>query len=66
MSQKVGDIATDQALLGLENIRPAYDSQKKVYISALNGWREANSDLATLIIANDKTLRVISCSAMIS
>ncbi|CAN5382928.1 SusD/RagB family nutrient-binding outer membrane lipoprotein [soil metagenome] len=56
MSYKVGDIPLTEALKGLENIRPVYDNQKQVYLSALNWLEEANSDLATLIANNDRTL----------
>lgn len=56
MSQKVGDIPLSQALQGLENIRPAYDNQKEIYLSVLNWLEEANTDLGVLIAANDNTL----------
>ncbi len=56
MTQKVGDIPLDQALKGLENIKPAYDNQKQVYAAVLNWLDEANTELASLIAANDNTL----------
>lgn len=46
MSQKVGDIPMREALLGLENPAPAYDSQKDVYLQILTWLEEANNELA--------------------
>ncbi len=56
MTQKVGDIPMDQALQGLGEIKPTYDNQKQVYVAVLNWLDEANTELATLIAANDITL----------
>lgn len=56
MSQRVGDLPLEEALLGLEATAPAYASQKSIYVSVLNWLEEANSDLAQLIVANDRTL----------
>jgi hypothetical protein len=56
MTQRVGDLPLDEALRGLEETEPAYATQKNIYISVLNWLEEANSELTTLIAANDVTL----------
>jgi Starch-binding associating with outer membrane len=57
MTQRVGDVPLSQALQGLDNSAPEYDSQKEVYISILDWLEEANSDLAQLINENNRTLQ---------
>jgi hypothetical protein len=57
MTQRVGDLPLEHALLGLENPAPVYDSQKDIYISVLNWLDTANDELAELIAAGDKTLQ---------
>jgi len=57
MTQRVGDLPLEEALLGLENPTPAYDDQKQIYVSVLNWLDKANDDLAALITAGDKTLQ---------
>ncbi|MES2730992.1 MAG: SusD/RagB family nutrient-binding outer membrane lipoprotein [Bacteroidota bacterium] len=49
LTQRVGDIPTDEAGLGLENLTPQYTSQKDVYAKALQLLEDANTDLNTLI-----------------
>lgn len=56
MTQRVGDIPLKESLLGIENVFPAYDTQKEVYIQILNWLEEANTEIAGLIAANDKSL----------
>ncbi|MEJ1241491.1 SusD/RagB family nutrient-binding outer membrane lipoprotein [Chryseolinea sp. T2] len=56
MSQRVGDVPLSEALQGLENPAPAYDSQKDVYVQVLNWLDEANNELASLIAASDNSL----------
>ena len=56
MSQRVGDLPLSEALLGLENPAPVYNSQKEIYVQVLNWLDEANADLAQLITANDISL----------
>ncbi|MEO5978403.1 MAG: SusD/RagB family nutrient-binding outer membrane lipoprotein [Chryseolinea sp.] len=56
MSQKLGDVPLTEALLGPENPRPVYDSQKDVYIQILKWLDESNADIASLIASNDATL----------
>lgn len=57
MSQRVGDLPLEEALRGLDNVKPIYASQKNVYISVLNWLEEANTDLTQLINANDRNLQ---------
>ncbi len=49
MSLERGDIPMSQALQGLKNLTPAYDTQKAVMIQCLAWLESANSDLAQLI-----------------
>jgi hypothetical protein len=56
MSQRVGDLPLDEALKGLENVAPVYDTQKELFMQVLTWLDEANADLAQLIAANDFTL----------
>lgn len=56
VTQQVGDVPMSEALLGLENTTPAYDSQKDVYIQVLLWLDQANDEFAQLIAANDQTL----------
>ena len=57
MSLETGDIPMSQALQGLDNLTPAYDSQKTVMIQCLALLESANSDLTTLIANNDNSLK---------
>jgi hypothetical protein len=56
MTMRVGDIPVSQALQGAENITPAYDTQKEVFVEILRLLEEANSDLAQRIAASDLSL----------
>ncbi|MFM8486861.1 MAG: SusD/RagB family nutrient-binding outer membrane lipoprotein, partial [Bacteroidota bacterium] len=56
MTMKVGDIPMNQALLGAENVAPAYDTQKDVMKQVLVWLDEANTDLAARIAASDVSL----------
>lgn len=56
MTQRVGDLPLSDALKGLEEPAPSYNSQKEIYIQVLNWLDEANADLAQLIAANDISL----------
>jgi hypothetical protein len=56
MSTRVGDIPVDEALLGSENTKPKYNSQKEVYIRSLQLLEDSNSDLESLIKKGDNTL----------
>ncbi|MBI1226050.1 MAG: SusD/RagB family nutrient-binding outer membrane lipoprotein [Bacteroidetes bacterium] len=57
MSLKFGDIPFSQSLQGLENTTPTYDSQREVFIAALNMLEEANSLLAANIAKSDNSLQ---------
>ncbi|MFZ4462872.1 MAG: SusD/RagB family nutrient-binding outer membrane lipoprotein [Bacteroidales bacterium] len=56
MTMRLGDVPLTDALVGLENISPAYDSQKEVFKQCLVWLEEANSDLQFLIDNSDNTL----------
>jgi hypothetical protein len=49
MSLEEGDIPMTEALKGLDNLTPVYDSQKTVMTQALAWLESANTDLAALI-----------------
>jgi hypothetical protein len=49
MSLEEGDIPMTDALKGLDNLTPAYDSQKTVMVQALAWLESANTDLTQLI-----------------
>jgi hypothetical protein len=57
MSMKFGDVPMSQALQGLENTTPVYDSQKAVFVNALNLLEEANDLMAAAIAKNDNSLQ---------
>lgn len=56
MSLEEGDIPMTQALQGLGNLTPVYDTQKAVMLQALAWLESANADLTTLIAAGGNTL----------
>ena len=56
MSMKLGDVPMTDALKGLENTQPKYDTQKAVFKQALVWLEEANSDLKLLISSSDNSL----------
>lgn len=56
MSQRVGDLPLSEALQGLKEDSPSYDTQKAIYQQVLNWLEEANTELASLIAANDRSL----------
>ncbi|RKR84258.1 SusD-like starch-binding protein associating with outer membrane [Mucilaginibacter gracilis] len=49
MTLQMGDIPMTQALQGLDNLTPAYDTQKAVFIQIFKWLEDANTDLTTLI-----------------
>lgn len=57
MTQRVGDLPLDEALNGLGNIAPTFNSQKEVYQQVLAWLDEANDDLKDLIVTNDLSLQ---------
>lgn len=48
MAAKVGDLPMTEALQGLTNPEPVFDSQKEVYVQILQWLEEANDELAAL------------------
>lgn len=56
MSLKVGDIPMSEALLGIENQTPKYDSQKDVFKQSLQLLEDANTQLAALIASSNTSL----------
>jgi hypothetical protein len=55
MSLKVGDIPMSQALQGLKNLSPAYDTQKQIFISSLALLEDANKDMGEMNAVNQIT-----------
>jgi len=49
MSKRVGDLPMTEALKGINNTSPTYDSQKAIYVQILKWLDEANADLTTVI-----------------
>lgn len=56
LTMRVGDLPMGDALQGLENTAPKYDSQKDIFIQVLAWLEESNTDLAALIAAKDESL----------
>ena len=56
MSLKVGDLPMTEALKGLDNPTPKYDTQKQVFIQGLKLLEEANTQLAALIASSNTAL----------
>jgi hypothetical protein len=48
MSKRVGDLPMTEALKGIENTAPKYDSQKVIYTQILKWLDDANSDMTAL------------------
>lgn len=49
MAKRVGDLPVTEALKGITNTTPKYDTQKAAYVQILKWLDEANDNLATLI-----------------
>lgn len=56
MSSLVGDLPLSEALKGLENTHPSYDTQKAIFLQIFDWLEAANTELAQLIAAGDKTM----------
>ena len=56
MTLKVGDLPMNEALKGLENPTPSYDSQKDVFKQCLQLLEDANTQLAALIGTSNTSL----------
>lgn len=56
MTMRVGDLPMNEALKGIEVLKPKYNTQKEIFIQ-INKWlEEANSDFASLISSSDNSL----------
>lgn len=56
MSRQVGDLPLIEALAGLDNTAPVYDTQKDIYMKALEWLEQSNAELATLENAGNSLL----------
>jgi Starch-binding associating with outer membrane len=56
MSLKVGDLPMTEALKGLDNLTPKYDTQKDIFKQSLQLLEDANTQMATLINASNTSL----------
>lgn len=56
MTNKVGDLPMKEALKGLENQAPKYDTQKEIFVQILKWLDDANNDLTQLINTADVSL----------
>lgn len=56
MTQKVGDLPLTDALKGLDDKDPAYNTQKEIYIQILKWLDESNAELKALLASNDVSL----------
>lgn len=56
MSLKVGDLPMTEALKGLDNPTPKYDTQKQIFLQSLQLLEEANAQLAALIASSNTSL----------
>jgi hypothetical protein len=56
MSLKVGDLPMSEALKGLENPTPKYDTQKEIFKQSLQLLEDANTQLASLIAASNTSI----------
>lgn len=56
MTMRVGDLPMTDALKGIENLQPKYNTQKDIFLQ-INKWLEdANSDFSNLISKSDNSL----------
>lgn len=56
MTMRVGDLPMTEALDGVNNLAPKYDTQKDIFIQVLTWLEESNTDLQVLISGADNTL----------
>jgi len=56
MSLRLGDVPMKEALKGIDNVSPVYDTQKEIFKQALVWLEESNTGLQTLVNNLDKTL----------
>jgi hypothetical protein len=56
MTMKVGDLPMTEALKGVENLTPKYDTQKEIFRQVLQWLDDANTDLSQLLAKGDNNL----------
>lgn len=56
MSMRVGDLPLMEALKGLENPAPNYDTQKEVFVEVLKLLEESNTELTALVATGNTPL----------
>lgn len=56
LSMRIGDVPMTEALQGLSNTTPKYNSQKEIFLQVLKWLDESNSDVAALIAKPDNLL----------
>ncbi|MFD2936649.1 SusD/RagB family nutrient-binding outer membrane lipoprotein [Spirosoma flavum] len=56
MTKRLGDIPLTDALQGLDNQTPKYNTQKEVYVQVLTWLDASNADLTALIAKSDNNL----------
>jgi len=56
MTMRVGDLPMKEALAGIENLTPKYDTQKEIFIQVLKWLEEANTDFSAVIAEANSTL----------
>lgn len=56
MSLQMGDLPMTDALQGVNNLKPKYDSQKEIFVQSFKWLDTANTQLGQLIAANNITL----------
>ncbi|MBC7873886.1 MAG: SusD/RagB family nutrient-binding outer membrane lipoprotein [Ferruginibacter sp.] len=56
MTMRVGDLPMTEALSGINNLTPKYDTQKDIFVQVLKWLEEANTEFTSLISTADNTL----------
>jgi len=57
LSLEMGDVPMSEALKGIDNLTPKYDTQKAVFVQSFVWLESANTKLASLIAANESPLK---------
>lgn len=56
MTIRMGDLPMNEALKGIENTTPKYDTQKAVFVQVLKWLDDANTDMAALITKGETSV----------
>lgn len=56
MTMRTGDLPMKEALAGIDNLTPKYDTQKEIFIQVIKWLEEANTEFASLITNANNTL----------